>query len=395
MGFVVLHLEKASGGDSAMSAHIERTIRPKNADETRTHLNRELIDFPEGVESRTQAIQHRLENAKLTRKISKNQVQAIRVLLSASSEDMKNIEDAGKIKNWCKDNIDWLQDTFGKENLVSAVLHMDEKTPHIHATIVPIVSGERRKAKQESENPTKRKYKKKDKSRNRLCADGIMNRPKLKEYQNTYAEKMSVYGLNRGIDGSDAKHISTAEYYRDLFYQKEGLQENVESLSSQIEDAQIKVNDIYEYRDEIKEEYLNIDDELQRKKKELALTEFKLKQAKENYKPFDSHDELNKVYSLFPKIKDYIDVANLAEQIGLKFDNIKALIQDKVLSAKSYVFYSPEHKKQFEAKDIKLKLDKDSDSKPFLSLSGVNILDWFREKAKLVIEKVEKRGMRR
>ena len=63
MGYAVLHLDKAKGADSGMSAHIERTIHPKNADPSRTHLNRELIQFPEGVTSRTQAILHRLDTA--------------------------------------------------------------------------------------------------------------------------------------------------------------------------------------------------------------------------------------------------------------------------------------------------------------------------------------------
>ena len=53
MGYCVLHLEKAKGADSGMSAHIERTIVPKNTDPTRTHLNRELIMFPDGVCNRT------------------------------------------------------------------------------------------------------------------------------------------------------------------------------------------------------------------------------------------------------------------------------------------------------------------------------------------------------
>lgn len=74
-----------------MSAHIERTIHPKNADESRTHLNRELITFPDGVENRTQAIQHRLDTAGLTRKIGNNQVKAIRVLLTGTHEDMERI----------------------------------------------------------------------------------------------------------------------------------------------------------------------------------------------------------------------------------------------------------------------------------------------------------------
>ena len=68
MGYVVLHLEKAKGTDSRMSAHIERTVHPKNADRTRTHLNRELVQFPEGVRNRTQAIAHRIETAGIRRK---------------------------------------------------------------------------------------------------------------------------------------------------------------------------------------------------------------------------------------------------------------------------------------------------------------------------------------
>ena len=79
MGFVVLHMEKAHGSDSGTTAHIERFIIPKNADPTRTHLNRKLIEYPEGVKDRSAAIQRRLEEAGLTRKIGSNQVRAIRI----------------------------------------------------------------------------------------------------------------------------------------------------------------------------------------------------------------------------------------------------------------------------------------------------------------------------
>ena len=74
MGYAVLHLEKAKGADGAMSTHIERTVHPKNADATRTHLNRELVQFPEGVKNRTQAIAHRIETAGIKRKVGTNQV---------------------------------------------------------------------------------------------------------------------------------------------------------------------------------------------------------------------------------------------------------------------------------------------------------------------------------
>ncbi len=51
--FVVLHLEKAKGADSKMSAHIERTFIAGNVDESRVHLDRELVAYPEGVKSST------------------------------------------------------------------------------------------------------------------------------------------------------------------------------------------------------------------------------------------------------------------------------------------------------------------------------------------------------
>ena len=236
MGYAVLHMEKTSGTDSAMSAHIERTIKPKNADESRTHLNRELIRFPDGVDNRTQAIQHRLDTAGLTRKIGNNQVRAIRILLTGTHEDMERITNEGRLDEWCNDNLKYLADTFGKENIVSAVLHMDEQTPHIHATLVPIVKGERKRKKKEEQ--VKKRYRKKPTDTARLCADDIMTRAKLKSYQDTYAQSMSGYGLQRGIDGSEARHISTRQYYRDLVQQTEQLQTDIGQLQDRKETAQ-------------------------------------------------------------------------------------------------------------------------------------------------------------
>ena len=199
--------EKARGSDSAMTSHIERTSHPKNADESRTHLNRTLIEYPEGVEDRTAAIQHRLEHAGLKRKIGSNQVRAIRINLSGSPEDMARIEATGQLDAWCADSLQYLFDTFGRENIVSAHLHMDEKTPHIHATLVPIVQAARTRRKKEDQ--VKRHYRKKSADAPRLCAGDIMTRGKLKSYQDGYAKAMSHHGLQRGIDGSEARHIST------------------------------------------------------------------------------------------------------------------------------------------------------------------------------------------
>lgn len=52
-----------------------------------------------------------------------------------------------------------------------------------------------------------------------------MCRVRLKEYQNSYAEQMVKYGLQRDIEGSEAKHVATSQYYRGLYAQNEILQE--------------------------------------------------------------------------------------------------------------------------------------------------------------------------
>ena len=236
MGFVVLHMEKAHGSDSGTTAHIERFIIPKNADPTRTHLNRKLVAYPDGIKDRSAAIQRRLEEAGLTRKIGNNQVRAIRINVSGTHEDMERIEREGRLDEWCADNMKYFADTFGKENIVAAHLHRDEETPHIHVTLVPIVKGERKRRKREEQ--AKKRYRKKPTDTVRLCADDIMTRLRLKSYQDTYAEAMAKYGLQRGIDGSKARHKSTQQYYNETKKLADSLKAEVVDLQRQKETAQ-------------------------------------------------------------------------------------------------------------------------------------------------------------
>lgn len=236
MGYAVFHMQKTRGTDSGTSAHIERKVKPSNADEERTHLNRQLVEYPDGIRTRTQAIQHRLETAGLTRKVGKNQVRAIRIMLSGSPDDMQRIVREGRLDEWCADNMKYLAATFGKENIVSADLHLDEKSPHIHATLVPIITTERKRKKQE-EHATKR-YRTKSASRPRLCADDVMSRVKLKEYQDTYAQAMAKYGLQRGIEGSEARHIDTTQYYREVKVMTDTLKADVTELQKRKAAAQ-------------------------------------------------------------------------------------------------------------------------------------------------------------
>ena len=233
--YAVCHLQRGSGNDSGMSCHIERKDAkgkiyvPDNANADRTHLNRELVRFPEGVSNRTEAIQHRIDTAGLRRKVGKNQTKASRVILTGTHEQMMKIANDGRLNSWIDANLKWLRDTFGNENLVSCVLHMDEKTPHLHATVVPIVTGERVRRKREGE----KKYE--TKSGPRLSADDVMRRTKLHEYQNSYAKTMKSFGLQRGIVGSTAKHQVNSDYYRQQVIQYE---EDIAKLQADVEKAQ-------------------------------------------------------------------------------------------------------------------------------------------------------------
>ena len=130
----------------------------------------------------------------------------------------------------------YFADTFGKENIVAAHLHRDEETPHIHVTLVPIVKGERKRRKREEQ--TKKRYRKKPTDTVRLCADDIMTRLRLKSYQDTYAVAMAKYGLQRGIDGSTARHKSTQQYYNETKKLADSLKAEVVDLQRQKETAQ-------------------------------------------------------------------------------------------------------------------------------------------------------------
>lgn len=388
--FAVLHLEKGAGNDAPISSHIERTINPSNADKDRTHLNRELIQFPEGVKNRTEAIQYRIEHAGIIRKISHNQVRAIRVMMTGSPEQMQRIQAEGKLDDWCKDSLNWLRKEVGSENIVSAVLHMDEQTPHIHATVVPIVKGERRKAKQEQQKVGK-KYKKKNVNTPRLCADDIMSRERFKQMQDTYAQAMGKFGLVRGKEGSEARHISTQQYYRDLFEKNEDLKEIIQEQEHERQEVYDKTRDLYDRKDEARDKFLNMDRHVRDKEEELATVESKLQRAKQEYEPYKAQEELNLIHNLFPMMKEQLRIADLCKTMGLALNSIKELLEGRNLTAKTFSFFSPEHKQKFTAEDVKLKMEKELDNpdKLRLNLNGMNILDWFRQKYREVQEKVK------
>ena len=430
MGYAVLHLEKAKGADGAMSTHIERTVHPKNADRMRTHLNRELVQFPEGVKNRTQAIAHRIETAGIRRKVGTNQVKAIRVLLTGSNKDMKQMEADGRLDGWCNDNLKWLWETYGEQNLVSAVLHMDEKTPHIHATIVPIVTGERRKAKQDEQNG-KKKYRKKSPQDVRLCADDVMARHKLKHYQDTYAQAMGKYGLQRGIDGSLAKHISTMQYYKELVEQQDSLQENIETLLGLEEEAQkklkkvkgeintqkmknaavnattaiadgvssllggSKVKRLEAENENLKRDTANLQRQVQAEQREQKNMEhrhnseiIRIDQSyQQKIKEYDNR--LKQIDTYFPIVTELLPIAEQCREVGFTEELTRQIVSLQPVGFKGRL-YSKEHKEKFRTEHSTASVERNPQEKGKfqLCIDGMPILEWFRMKFQELKEKL-------
>ena len=198
MGYAVYHMEKGKGGSGGIGKHIDRTesrngyttFEHRNEKETQNNKNYILNKHCE--KSLPKAIKDRIkEGYKGDRAIRKDAVRFQTHILTGSHEQMKAIfADEDKKEQWVKANKDWLSERYGQENIVRFTLHVDEKTPHIHAVTVPITKDGRLSAK-----------------------DYANGRKALREMQTDYAKKMEVFGLKRGLERTGVKHETATEYY--------------------------------------------------------------------------------------------------------------------------------------------------------------------------------------
>lgn len=304
--YVVCHYAKCYGPPVNYTTHIERktadgTVRiPYNIKRSDlTRHNREFITEARKT-GRTAAIEKRLMAVKYQtdkdgneyeRKIRKDQVCCIEIRLSASPEAMAEIIAQGRLMDWCRESVKWAQREHGKENIVSAVLHMDEETPHLHVSLVPVVQGESKKQattkkraakdKEKSESDgteppkKKRRYKKKaDASTLRLCADDIMTQSGLKRYQTEYAAAMEQFGLRRGEENSPARHKDLAEYYKEHCEEMHARLDEVLSELAKVERLMEDKDTEILHRDDIirrkEDEISQRDSELEKKDREIA-----------------------------------------------------------------------------------------------------------------------------
>lgn len=192
--FAILRFKKhrATPSIGAASSHMTRDRETPNADPDRLGANRVLIG---GDASPADLAEARHDDA-LTR-IGKppraNGVRAIEVFVGTSPEWHANASPADRAA-WERQSQDWLVRTFGKDNVVSLIAHHDERTPHLTGFVVPV-----------------------DPATGRLNASRWLGgAQKLAALQTGYADSVAGLGLERGREGSTAKHQTVKQFYAAL-----------------------------------------------------------------------------------------------------------------------------------------------------------------------------------
>ncbi|MCM1295991.1 MAG: plasmid recombination protein [Muribaculaceae bacterium] len=108
-------------------------------------------------------------------------------VLTSDKEFFINLPPAVE-KEFFRDCVRFFADKYSDENIISAVVHKDETTPHLHLNLVPITNG-------------------------KLCSKDLYDRKKLSELQTEFYEQVGKkWGLERGKFKSGAKHIAASEY---------------------------------------------------------------------------------------------------------------------------------------------------------------------------------------
>lgn len=144
--YAILRFAKYKGPEiGQIEAHNERKKEKyasnPDMDASRSHLNYHLIQ-PER-KYRAEAEQQIAQAGCRTRKDS---VRVVEVLVTASPEFFKGKKKA-EIKEFFEEAVRFIEKRQGKSTIISAVVHMDEKTPHMHLSFVPLTPDRRLSAK--------------------------------------------------------------------------------------------------------------------------------------------------------------------------------------------------------------------------------------------------------
>lgn len=227
--YAIINLKKMKNKDLAkISEHNRRespdgTYLNPNIDPERTHLNIRRSDHPEKEELKTLIDQRISEREVQQKKVRKDAVKMISVVVTTSPEYMNSLERKDQIL-YFEEAYRWCQKKFGKANVIEMNVHFDETNPHAHISIVPIING-------------------------KLCAKELMTMKFLYEIQEEFPRVMRERGFDveRGEGGDPKerrKHLSEEEYRlkawsKDLKEKEEGLKKFEQRLEDKLNGLEV------------------------------------------------------------------------------------------------------------------------------------------------------------
>ncbi len=223
MGYAFMSCEKVktlTHLDGKMK-HNYRDIDVPNADPNDWDKNIELlssgrVNYAEVYQSKVEASDY-YKN----RKVRKDAVKAIEVMMTCSHKDAENID----LEKWKEANVEWIKKTFGEDNVISLVYHGDESTPHIHGIVIPMVDGVLR------------------------CKQILGSRENFTERQDSYAKAMAPFGLERGLRNSKAKHKDIKAFHTELNREAQRTLPPVKIENGHMESAEeyrARANEVYQ-----------------------------------------------------------------------------------------------------------------------------------------------------
>ena len=145
--YAILRFAKYTGPEIGhIESHNERTKEKyasnPDIDTTRSHLNFHLVT-PE----RKYRAESEKQIAEAGCRTRSDSVRVVEALVTASPEFFKG-KKKSEVKAYFTEALDFIQKYQSKETIITAVVHMDEKTPHMHLCFVPLTEDKRLSAKE-------------------------------------------------------------------------------------------------------------------------------------------------------------------------------------------------------------------------------------------------------
>ncbi len=171
--------------------------------------------------SHTQFINDKIAALDLPTKVRKDAVLMCSFVVGSDGAFFKNLSPQEQEKFFAECTR-FFAERYGEGNIISAVVHTDENTPHLHLNLIPIAGG-------------------------RLCAKKMFDRKALTALQtDLYREVGAKWNLQRGKEGSQAKHLDTAEFKaKKIVEQARGKADSIIAEADQDAERKVKIAQIH------------------------------------------------------------------------------------------------------------------------------------------------------